>query len=120
MRRHLTAAILVILGAGAAVTMAALQPEQRPDGQGAVTALFRIEGMTCGGCEVGVEFQVKKLDGVQRVEASYEEGQAEVTYDPTEVTPDQIVAAIERLGYEAQLASPASPDSSGAEKAPPP
>ena len=68
-----------------------------------VTSVFRVEGMTCGGCEAGVKLRVGKLDGVTSVDASYEEGTATVTFDPEQVGPEQIVAAIETLGYTAQL-----------------
>lgn len=67
------------------------------------TSTFDVEGMTCGGCEAGVKLKVKKLDGVTSVEASYDEGTAVVTYDPEKVTPGQIIAAIEELGYDAEL-----------------
>lgn len=68
-----------------------------------VTSLFKVEGMTCGGCEAGVRMKVKKLDGVEKVEASYEKKQARVTYDPKIVTPQRIIKAIEELGYSAEL-----------------
>lgn len=68
-----------------------------------VTSVFRVEGMTCGGCEVGVKMRVGKLDGVTAVDASYEDGTATVTYDPEKVTPEVIVDAIETLGYQAAL-----------------
>lgn len=71
-----------------------------------VTSTFKVEGMTCGGCEVGVRMNVKKLDGVASVEASYDEGHAKVTYDPDRVTPEMIVEAIEKLGYTAELEEP--------------
>ncbi len=67
------------------------------------TATFRVHGMTCGGCEVGVERVVKKLDGVEEVKASHKEGRAEVTYEPEKVTTEQIVEAIGTLGYTAEL-----------------
>lgn len=76
----------------------------------AVTSLFRVEGMTCDGCEAGVEISVEKLDGVAAVEASYAEGAATVTYDPAKTTPEAIVAAIEALGYTAELAEEAGGD----------
>ena len=64
---------------------------------------FNVEGMTCGGCEVGVRLAVGKLDGVDEVEVSYKDGSAEVTYDVEEVTADDIIAAIAKLGYTAEL-----------------
>lgn len=68
-----------------------------------VTSTFTVEGMTCGGCELGVEMKVGKLDGVESVESSYEEGKGKVVHDPEKVTPEDIVAAIEELGYTVEL-----------------
>lgn len=68
-----------------------------------VTSTFEVEGMTCGGCELGVKLKVKKLAGVASVDASYDEGRATVAYDASRVTPEDIIAAIEELGYSATL-----------------
>jgi copper chaperone CopZ len=76
-----------------------------------VTSVFEVEGMTCGGCEVGLRMKVKKLDGVEKVEASHKEGTAVVTYDAAKVTPEDIVAAIEDLGYTAKLLETKEPAS---------
>jgi copper ion binding protein len=78
-----------------------------------VTATFAVEGMTCGGCEAGVELKVGRLAGVEAVEASYEEGRASVTYAPDQVTPEVIVEAIEELGYSAELVE--EPDGAGSD-----
>lgn len=77
--------------------------EQATD-QDLTVSAFRVDGMTCGGCEAGVRRVVGKLDGVEDVAASYEEGTATVTYEPETVTPADIIAAIEQLGYTAELA----------------
>ncbi|MFQ5929185.1 MAG: cation transporter [Acidobacteriota bacterium] len=69
----------------------------------AKTVAFRVTGMTCGGCEVGVKMAVKKLDGIYNVEASYTQGKATVKYDPSKVKPDEIKTAIEKIGYKAEL-----------------
>ena len=68
-----------------------------------VTSTFHVTGMTCGGCEVGVRRTLEKLDGVEQVTASYKNGSAMVTYDPVKVNADDLVAAIEKLGYKAEL-----------------
>ena len=92
-------ALLLVLGGVGWVSQAAAADD---DSQ-TVTSTFEVEGMTCGGCELGVKMKVKKLDGVESVEASYEDSEAEVVYDPEKVTPNDIVAAIEELGYSAEL-----------------
>ena len=73
------------------------------EGSGATVSTFKVEGMTCGGCEAGVKMKVKKLDGVESVEASYKAATARVVYDAAKVTPKRIIAAIEELGYKAEL-----------------
>lgn len=95
----IAAVVLVILGSAGWIgqSWATNDGPDRPT----TTTVFRVEGMTCGGCEAGVEIVVKKLDGVASVDASFEDGTAAVTYDPESVTPEEIVAAIETLGYEA-------------------
>jgi copper chaperone CopZ len=80
-----------------------------------VTSVFHVEGMTCGGCEASVKLTVKRLDGVQAVEASHTEKRATVTYDSRRVTPQAIVEAIEKLSYTAELVETkaAEPEATG-------
>lgn len=78
-------------------------PAAAGDEAASTVSSFAVQGMTCGGCEVGVKMKVKKLAGVESVDASYKEGSARVVYDPAKVTPKQIIAAIEELGYKAEL-----------------
>lgn len=100
------------LAAGAGLALAALVawtvftgdgPNQSKTEANSTTSTFHVDGMTCGGCEVGVRRVVKKLDGVKQVEASHKEKTAVVTYRADKVTPDDIIAAIEELGYTAEL-----------------
>ncbi len=93
----------VALSLGLAVASWAARALPAEEETASATSVFAVQGMTCGGCEAGVEVKVGKLDGVERVEASYREGTAEVTYDPGRVTPEAIVGAIEELGYTAEL-----------------
>jgi len=47
-----------------------------------------------------VENAIKELDGVSEVKVSLEEGKADITYDPSKVTLDDIKAAVDEAGYE--------------------
>jgi len=67
------------------------------------TTHFHVTGMTCGGCEAAVRMAVNRLEGITDVEASYEEGKATVTYDATTAKPEDIINAIEKLGYKAEV-----------------
>jgi copper chaperone CopZ len=60
-----------------------------------------VEGMACVACAASVKSAVKAIPGVVGVEVSLEKRKARVTYFANILTPDQIVAAIDKLGYTA-------------------
>ncbi len=73
------------------------------------TATLHVEGMTCGACATSVKIVLKKVDGVIDATVSYERKRAVVQYDPTRVSPPQLVAAIEKkLPYKARVVEEAS------------
>ncbi len=65
------------------------------------TLTLEIKGMHCSGCAAGIEAMLKRVDGVTRVDVSYEKKQARVEYDPTRATSAKIIEAVETLGYQA-------------------
>lgn len=67
------------------------------------TVTLHIEGMTCGGCVIGVRRVLERLAGVQKADVSYEKQRAVVTYDPDKVTIEQMIAAIRTLKYKATV-----------------
>lgn len=65
---------------------------------------FKVEGMTCGGCEAAVKMAAKNVEGVKDAKASHEKGTAEITYDPAKTTPEAIAKAItENSGFKAHV-----------------
>lgn len=60
-----------------------------------------VEGMGCISCAASIKHAVKGLTGVIRVEVSLGKRNARVTYLANLLTPDRIVAAIDKLGYAA-------------------
>ena len=98
--------VVALLGAAmtiaaiGAVAMTVAADDSKPD---QTTTVFAVEGMTCGGCELGVKMAVRKLDGIEKVTASHEEGRATVTYAPSKVSAEDIEAAIEKIGYQAEV-----------------
>ncbi|MFT4831770.1 MAG: mercuric ion transport protein [Psychroserpens sp.] len=60
---------------------------------------YSIKGMTCSGCEVHIESEVNKLDGIIEVKANHEKGNTVVTYDKTKVTNQEIEDAVGKTGY---------------------
>ena len=64
------------------------------------TLELEIEGMSCGHCVAAVSEALKELPGVTVKEVKI--GAAQVSYQPEQVTPDDIVLAVEDAGYSAQ------------------
>lgn len=61
---------------------------------------FNIQGMTCAGCEVEVNAQLSKVNGVLSYVTSYASKSSLVTFDPTKVDVKTIEAAILKTGYK--------------------
>lgn len=61
---------------------------------------IRVDGMTCGGCENSVKSALERLDGVQVLEASHQEGTVEVLFDPERVDRMALADAVEEAGYD--------------------
>ena len=98
MRRRIfaLAALLAIVGLVGAVPVVA--------GEAAATvSTFDIDGMTCGGCSAAIRLAVKKMDGVEDVKVSHDDGSATVMYDAEKVSTDAIVEVIEKQGFEATV-----------------
>ncbi len=62
---------------------------------------LQVEGMTCESCVQAIEHSVGKLEGVASCEVDLAGERATVVFREGEAQPEQFVAAIEKLGYEA-------------------
>ena len=71
-----------------------------------------IGGMTCASCAARIEKKLNKLDGVTAT-VNYATEKAKVTYADG-VTPDELVATVEKAGYTARLPEPPRGDGLGA------
>ena len=58
------------------------------------TVRLRIEGMTCGGCAISARALLRRMEGVETADVNYDEGIAVVTYDPSAVTPQEMIDAL--------------------------
>jgi Cu+-exporting ATPase len=61
-----------------------------------------IEGMTCSSCANRVEKSLNQLDGVAAT-VNFATERATVNFDPGRVAPEQLVGAVEQVGYAASL-----------------
>ena len=56
--------------------------------------------MTCKGCEVHIESEVNKLDGIMEVKANHNKANTIIKFDKSKITNKDIEAAIEKTGYK--------------------
>lgn len=59
-------------------------------------ASIQIEGMTCMACENHIQSVVNSIDGILKVSTSHELGRAEIKFDKTKTSTEQIQKSIER------------------------
>lgn len=64
----------------------------------------------CAGCEQRIGNALRRLRGVRDVQARAETQRVVVRFDPAQVTPDEVRAKLEQLGYHVQP----GPDRGGA------
>jgi len=63
--------------------------------------VFAVAGMTCAACVAVIEKTVSKLPGVASVNVNLATERMTTRFDPTVITEEELVAAVEVAGYEA-------------------
>lgn len=63
---------------------------------------YHISGMTCSACSAHVEKAVNKLPGIEKASVNLLTETMEVSYDETQLSMEEIVAAVEKAGYGAK------------------
>jgi Cu+-exporting ATPase len=64
-----------------------------------------VSGMTCAACAARIQTVLGRLPGVQSAEVSFATASARVRLDPALASPQQVIAAVARAGYQATTAS---------------
>lgn len=72
---------------------------EKSGGQGGKTVSFKVEGMSCAACASRVEKGLAKMPGVSQAAVNFALERATVTYDPQQVSVQELVQTIEKLGY---------------------
>ncbi|MBL4578268.1 MAG: cation transporter [Flavobacteriales bacterium] len=70
---------------------------------GEKTVTLKITGMTCSGCANHVSIALSKVEGIISEDVSYPGDRNTITYDPDKTSEQDIIAAIEKTGYRAQV-----------------
>ncbi len=63
------------------------------------TVTLDVPGMTCAACPITVKKAISKVDGVSKVDVSYEKRQAIVTFDDAKASVQKLTQATENAGY---------------------
>ncbi len=63
------------------------------------TITLYISGMTCVGCGDTIKNALAPLRGIASAHIDYEKGEGYVSYEPEQITPDEIAAAIDAIGH---------------------
>lgn len=69
---------------------------------------LEIDGMSCGHCVGAVKTALAELPGVRVQDVRV--GSADVSYDPSTSSPEQIAEAVREAGYETQGAGGVATD----------
>ena len=63
------------------------------------TVTLDVPGMTCAACPITVKKAISKVEGVSKVEVSYEKRLAVVTFDDAKASVQKLTQATENAGY---------------------
>lgn len=85
MRRLLFAALF-----GTSLSVLAADPQ---------TVVLDVQNMTCELCPITVKKALDKVEGVEKVEASYEKKEAVVTFDDAKTKVKDLMEATKNAGY---------------------
>lgn len=63
---------------------------------------LKIKGMHCTGCSTRLEKVLNNQDGVEDAKVSFEEAKAEIKFDESQISLEEIKEAISDAGFEAE------------------
>lgn len=76
-------------------------PDRQMTGIATHVVTLPVEGMSCASCVTSIKKSLGSMNGVNRVDVDLQLRQAKVVYQAEKVSPKQIAAAINKLGYKA-------------------
>lgn len=61
---------------------------------------IKVEGMSCGHCQMRVKKAVEAVEGVQKADVNLQSKQVVIEYDEGKANLEKVKAAIKEVGYE--------------------
>ena len=74
------------------------------------TQQFNITGMHCASCAGLIERSLKKVPGIKEANVNFAIEKARILYDPDLVTAEQLINAVKKAGYQADLMDADTPE----------
>jgi len=71
---------------------------------------LKIEGMHCASCAGLIERSLKTVSGVKTANVNFAAEKARVIYDTSLATPEQLMAAVVKAGYKANIVTTSDPE----------
>lgn len=63
---------------------------------------LKIPSMDCAACAAGIQAMLRRQTGVQSAQVSFDTKEAVVRYDAATISPEKIVATIDRTGFKTE------------------
>ena len=67
------------------------------------TVTLAVPGMTCAACPLAVKQAISKVDGVNKVNVSFDKREAVVTFDDAKASVQKLTQATENAGYPSSV-----------------
>ena len=67
------------------------------------TVTLAVPGMTCAACPLTVKQAISKVDGVNKVNVSFDKREAVVTFDDAKASVQNLTQATENAGYPSSV-----------------
>ena len=74
-----------------------------PAWAGTQTVTLSVPGMTCAACPITVKKAISKVDGVSKVDVTFEKREAVVTFDDSKANIQKLTKATEDAGYPSSV-----------------
>lgn len=67
------------------------------------TVTLSVPGMTCAACPITVKKAISKVEGVRKVDVTFEKREAVVTFDDAKTSVQKLTKASEDAGYPSSV-----------------
>jgi copper chaperone CopZ len=69
------------------------------------TVIIKIHDMDCTACAMNIDGELEDTPGVKSAFTNYAKGEAKVEFNEQQVSLDQLLEAVKRAGYNAEVIS---------------